>query len=136
MLPRLPIRLLLAALLVASLAACGGSRALAGTWSLSGVQGIPTPSGGTFVITFTSDGKVSGQSGCNTYSGSYTVNGQAIVFGPLAATKKACAAPLMTVETAYLTALQLVNAWQINDGTLTLSGPGGRPILTYTNNQG
>ena len=132
-------RLSVIALLLVSLAACGGSSALAGTWALSsvnGAAGISVPTGGRIDITFTSDGKVSGQGACNSYSGSYTVNGQAIVFSPLASTQKACAAPLMAIDTAYFAALQATTSWQVSGSSLTLTGPGGRISLVYTNNQG
>jgi len=132
-------RLGVIALLLVSLAACGGSSALAGTWALSsvtGAAGITLPTGGRIDITFTSDGKVSGQGLCNSYSGSYTVTGQTIVFSPLASTQKACAAPLMTVDTAYFAALQATTSWQVSGSSLTLTGPAGRISLVYTNNQG
>ena len=132
-------RLSVIALLLVSLAACGGSSALAGTWALSsvtGAAGITLPTGGRIEITFTSDGKVSGQGACNSYSGSYTVNGQTIVFSPLASTQKACAAPLMAIDTAYFAALQVMTSWQISGSNLTLTGSGGKVSLVYTNNQG
>lgn len=132
-------RLSVIALLLVSLAACGGSSALAGTWALSsvtGAAGITLPTGGRIEITFTSDGKVSGQGACNSYSGSYTVNGQTIVFSPLASTQKACATPLMAVDTAYFAALQVMTSWQISGSNLTLTGSGGKVSLVYTNNQG
>ena len=140
MLARFPMltRLAVIGLLIASLAACGGSSAVAGTWTLSNVVGgqFSVPTQGRIVLTLTSDGKVSGQGACNSYSGSYTVSGQSIVFGKLVSTQMACAAPLMAIDTAYFAALQTMTGWQVSGSNLTLTGPAGNLSLVYTNNQG
>ena len=50
---------------------------------------IPVPEAISASATF-ADATVSGNAGCNDYTGSYTVDGEKLTIGPLAATKKAC----------------------------------------------
>jgi len=74
-------------------------------------------------IEFGADGRVSGSAGCNTFNGTYTLDGQTIALGPLAATKMACEPPASAVEAEYLAALSGVAAWSIEpDGSLVLGG--------------
>lgn len=74
-------------------------------------------------IAFGADGTVSGSTGCNTFNGTYTIDGSAITFGPLATTRMACAADVMAIEDAYLAALDGASSWSIgSDGQLMLDG--------------
>ena len=74
-------------------------------------------------IEFTADGTVSGFAGCNSFSGSYTTDGSALTFGPLATTKMACQRPGSAVEADYLSALSGVTGWALEpDGRLLLDG--------------
>ena len=51
-------------------------------------------------------GSVAVDTGCNTGSGTYTVAGDAVTFGPIATTRMACADPNgQAVEQAVLTVL-------------------------------
>ena len=65
---------------------------------------------------------MSGSAGCNTYNGTYTVDGSSISFGPLATTKMACPVAETAVETAYLAGLAGVKTWSIQALFLTLDG--------------
>ena len=62
--------------------------------------------------------RVSGTTGCNTVMGSYTVNGSAFSFGPLAGTRKMC--PNMEIENYLLPFLSNVGSYEIKDGRLFL----------------
>jgi len=76
------------------------------------------------------DGQAGGTSGCNSYRGGYTVDGDSLTFGPLAATQMACEPPLMDLEAAYLAALADVDGFEVNaGGDLVLTG--GEVALTY-----
>ena len=80
-------------------------------------------------LTFADDGTLAGFAGCNTYNGSFTLDGSTIDIGPLATTKMACAPPGSDIEAAYLPALDAVGSWEIrSSGELVLSGP---QVLTY-----
>ncbi len=74
-------------------------------------------------LLFDATGNASGNGGCNTFNGSYTVDGATIAFGPMISTKMACVGPGDLVESAYLDALQAATGWSIgSDGNLTLTG--------------
>jgi heat shock protein HslJ len=92
------------------------------SWTLVDLAGVelavPAPS-----IAFGADGTVSGSGGCNTFNGTYTVDGSAISFGPLTTTRMACPDDVMSVEDAFLLALDGAAAWSIGgDGRLVLDG--------------
>jgi len=75
------------------------------------------------------DGQVGGQSGCNTYGGSYRAHSDgAIELGPLHTTLMACESAVAAFENAYLRALDKVTHFSVH-GTLTLTGSG--VTLTY-----
>jgi heat shock protein HslJ len=81
--------------------------AIVGTWSLTGMTknnaALTPASGVTTTATFGSDGKLSGNGGCNQYSGTYVLTGSsAIAVSPLATTRMMCPDPAMSQETSYL----------------------------------
>lgn len=80
-------------------------------------------------LIFGEDGSVSGKSGCNQYGGSYTVEGDKIVFGPLMGTLMACDESRMAVEAAYLNALGSGGAFTINGNMLEIVYAAG--VLTF-----
>jgi putative lipoprotein len=77
------------------------------------------------------DGKITGSSGCNSFSGQATITGQEISCGPLAATKMACAPAVMDQEARFLGALADARRWMIDEkrGKLILFDAGNREIL-------
>ena len=80
-------------------------------------------------IAFGGDGSVTGSAGCNTFSGTYAVDGTSLGVGPLGTTKMACADPTMFVESAFLAALRGATGWSVRpDGRLVLDG---RHPLTF-----
>jgi heat shock protein HslJ len=109
------------------------SQDLYGTsWSViaynNGKQAVTSVLAGSNVTAeFGSDGTLSGNSGCNTYSGAYTVTGSQITIGPLASTRMACADPagIMEQETQFLAALQTAATYKIESTTLELRTKNG-----------
>lgn len=69
---------------------------------------------------FAEDGTLSGNAGCNTYSGSYTVDGDKIDIGPLLSTMKACADDIMAQEAAFLKALEASTVFAIQANEMVL----------------
>jgi heat shock protein HslJ len=63
---------------------------------------------------------VSGFSGCNRFSGTYTLDGNAITFGPLASTRMACMDSVNTIETKMLEALSNTNTINSENGSISL----------------
>ncbi len=76
-------------------------------------------------------GKITGNGGCNNYSGAYSVNGDQIVISQVAATMKACAQPIMVLEQAYFKSLQAVASFHIADDFLELVNNTGALVLRY-----
>jgi len=104
------------------------SQDLSGTsWEVTGYNNgkqavTGTLAGTTLTADFGKDGSLSGNAGCNTYSGSYKVNGDQITIGPLASTMMACDQPegVMEQEAQYLAALQSAATYQIEGNVLQL----------------
>lgn len=61
--------------------------------------------------------------GCNNFTGGYTVSGDALEFGNLARTMRAC--PSMALEDRFHNALQAVERYEIRSTWLILYGTGG-----------
>jgi heat shock protein HslJ len=82
---------------------------------------------------FSADGTVSGFAGCNSYSASYSVDGDSIEIGPAISTQKACSEPegVMETEFAYLTALQTAVTFESVANELTLRNADGTPAVAY-----
>jgi heat shock protein HslJ len=122
----------LAALLAAAGAAAAGSPALtAHAWQLEKLAGV---SRGVSTVTaqFSSDGRISGFSGCNQYSGTYTASGTSIsVSKSLAVTQMACPAPQTLLERVYLKALTTARRYSTAGSSLTLRSRLGLPLATF-----
>ena len=106
---------------------------LAGTgWSLNSFEPgrVPLP-GTTITLAFDDSGAVSGNSGCNSYSGNYTVNGTSLSIGPLISTQMACEPDVMDQEQLYLSALQGAASFDLPGGQLVIFDAGGQEILRY-----
>lgn len=78
--------------------------------------------GTSLTAEFGRDGTLSGNGGCNNYSGPYTVDGDKIKIGPLASTMMACTDPdgIMEQEAQYLSALQMAETYQVEGKVLEL----------------
>ena len=111
----------------------GGVSDLTGSvWGLSLLMDKAIIPGSSISAEFTSDGKVSGSSGCNQYSSTYTVTGSTIkIASPMAATLMACSQELMDQESAYLQALGEAKTFSVAGDQLTLSGADNKSLLVY-----
>jgi heat shock protein HslJ len=100
------------------------------TWALTSVGTTTVPIAINVTAIF-KDGRVTGASGCNTFSASYTVDGARLTIGAIGGTKVACAPPVMAVETAYVKALATVTSYEIGQsGLLVLTARDSR-LLVY-----
>ncbi len=80
-----------------------------------------------------SERKVTGSAGCNSYFGPYEVKGNNFtISGPIAATEMACLEPegVMAQETLYLRTLQFAESYKIQGSELRIDC--GEKILAYT----
>lgn len=103
-----------------------GARLTQEDWVALTIAGQPVVQVGRVTLSF-ADGRVSGRSGCNLYSGSVEYGRGAIKIGPLISTKMACAEDgLMQQESAYLNALQSAERYAVSaEGILTITTRGG-----------
>jgi heat shock protein HslJ len=83
-------------------------------------------------LVFGEQGTLSGSTGCNSFSGTYTTEGSnlEIVLGPM--TQKACLSATLTAQESAITAqLPKVTAYQITGTVLTLTGNESAELFTY-----
>jgi heat shock protein HslJ len=100
-------------------------------WRLVELRGRPAvPSTGMRQagIRFSPDSmRMSGSGGCNRMSGTYSRDGDRLSFGPILATKMACAdARLNQQEMDFVSALQATTRYEIINDTLMLARDGER----------
>jgi heat shock protein HslJ len=103
----------------ASLAGLSGT-----TWTVTTIGGTPTDATKPPTMDFGSDGTIIGSTGCNTYSGTYKLDGASITIGPLLTTLVGCIGPIGAQEASFVDSLQKAAAWEsAPEGGLNLTGP-------------
>jgi heat shock protein HslJ len=91
------------------------------------------PEGAVITLNLGRDGKASGTSGCNSYSGAYETQGEIIKFGALTTTLIACVDPALTsFEGLYLGDLYRAQLFEKRDNQLTLTFADGKGRLVFT----
>jgi heat shock protein HslJ len=125
------------ALILSACAARVDLAALGGTsWTLVsyGIVDNPTPAtaGIHTSLIFSTDGQVSGNLGCNSFSGNYEVKAGKLVFGPLASTLMACPEPQMTQEGTALQVLTGTVRFTVAGSALTIYDISGAIVLTLS----
>jgi heat shock protein HslJ len=104
-----------------------GASELDGMWTLTNGTGPdgPIPLVASAPITLNIDGTDwGGTAACNLYGGTVQIDGNAITSVDAAVTEMACMDDgVMESEAAYLAAYVQVDAFELNDGTLVLTGP-------------
>jgi heat shock protein HslJ len=90
------------------------------SWVLQDVGGAPALSGVEATLAFADDGGVNGRASCNQFSGRAAISDSAIAFSPLAATRMACADPIMQQEQQYLDALGRAHRFELRGTTLLI----------------
>lgn len=120
-------RLLMLLLLIFVMSACGTKQPapLVGTWKLTayGPKDTPTPAiiDANAELTFNQDGTVGGSGGCNSFGGTYEVDGNQITFNEMTSTLMACDDARMAQEGAVLQVLSGTVEYQIQGNVLTLT---------------
>jgi heat shock protein HslJ len=118
----------------------GSDADLAGTsWVVTGYDNgsqtvIDVLPGTTPIANFGEDGTLTGNSGCNEYSGPYKITGNQIGIGPLSSTKKACSDPagVMEQESQYLAALENAQVFIVGGDALELRLVDGTVAAKFT----
>jgi heat shock protein HslJ len=101
------------------------------TWRVTNINNgndavVSTVSGTQVSMVFGEDGRVSGDSGCNTFNGPYTISGSSISFGPLASTLRACIPDEVSQqEQHFYAALDATTTYELNGDRLTFRSDAG-----------
>lgn len=74
------------------------------------------------------ESRISGNSGCNSMSGSYTINEDKITFGPIAQTKMACQG---AGEGKFMTLFNSVQKFKLQGDKLNLYDGNGSKVLCF-----
>ena len=82
------------------------------------------------------DGHVTGSTGCNSFSGTATIDGSSLTFSPLVTTKRECEPPVMETETAILNALQSTRTWAMDGKYLGLLDDHGHYVMKLVRAKG
>lgn len=117
------------------LAACAGgsSASISGQWKLVsyGSAGSQTPAIANVntKIEFTSDGKLNGNVGCNSFGGDYKVNGKGLTFGPVISTMMFCDGPVGEQEMATIAVFQKSAAFVLAGDKLTITSADSNSVI-------
>ena len=74
--------------------------------------------------------QVGGYAGCNHFTGSVTVSGEGVAFGPIASTRRMCAVG-MQQEDAFLQALENAHRYSISGEDLAIENAGGEVTMRF-----
>jgi heat shock protein HslJ len=95
------------------------------------VDALDALAGSEVTLEFIGDRFV-GDAGCNSYGGSYSVDGESLEMSGAVSTMMACADDdVMSQETAFLSALSGVASYQIADDQLQLLNADGATVVTF-----
>lgn len=110
-------------------APAGTPDALIGSsWRAEDIGGAGVIDYAQTTLVFPADGRAEGSGGCNQYSGPVSVEGDAIIFGHIASTRKACVPALLDQEQKFFIALAGARTFTLAGSSLTLLDAAGRPV--------
>lgn len=98
-------------------------------WKLldSNVDGLDSAEAASIRLRIEPD-RLSGDSGCNSFGGSYAFSDGVLLIGPIAATKRGCPGPRAAVESALFEALPKVRSARSEDEQLVLMTEDGKRL--------
>jgi len=105
-------------------------------WKLRNLFAREVDSDVPLTLKFNEDGTVQGFGGCNSLTGTYTLAGGSLTFGPLASTRKSCGPALDEQEYTYQTFLATIEKVMIEDGELMLVAPNQGEPMRFTLDDG
>ena len=87
----------------------------------------------TITVTFSPDGNIAGNAGCNNYGAAYRLDGTNLSVSPPVSTKMYCGEPegIMEQEARYLTLLESVAGYRIDGNRLDLLDGAGGILLSF-----
>lgn len=104
--------------------------ALSGSWVADEINGTASAEGVVSWLRLTEAGRAQGQGGCNSYSGSYTLEEGSASFGPFVSTRRSCPETQLSQEERFFAALGAVAGVRVEDGKLMLLDEQGSPLVT------
>ena len=116
---------------------CGGdpvaapprAAAIEGSWQIESIEGRPVRGGRPATVAFNGN-RISGNSGCNGFGGSFRFERGFLTAGPLMSTKMACGGPVMMQEQAIMRLFgERLSASTNRSGKLVLSASGMRTMV-------
>ena len=90
---------------------------------------IPAAEGIETSVKFGTDGRISGNLGCNSFGGEYKQTGTQLTFGPMMSTEMACPEPQMSQESISLSILSGTVDFRVEGDKLTIDGAGGNQLI-------
>jgi heat shock protein HslJ len=90
---------------------------------------IPAAEGIETSVKFGADGQISGNMGCNGFSGEYKQAGSQLSFGAMMSTMMACPEPQMSQESISLSILSGTVDFRMEGDKLTIDGAGGNQLI-------
>ncbi len=101
----------------------------AGEWLVEDINGRGVIDFLQTTLTFDDAGQISGNAGCNRYSGSYELRGNRLQLGPLAVTRKACLPAVADQEQAFLETFAASLSVEFDEtGALILTSEDGKTL--------
>lgn len=100
-------------------------------WRVEDIDGRGVVDTSRTTIGFFEENHAAGDTGCNRFSGTFTLDGASLTFGPMAGTRRGCVQALMNQETAFYQALGRVKAWEVSEetGLLHLRDAAGNTVI-------
>ncbi|KOF18966.1 hypothetical protein AC244_13355 [Ensifer adhaerens] len=103
---------------------------LVGTWLAEDIAGRGVIDNLQSTLEIRDDGTYGGMAGCNHFTGTFSLSGAKITFGPAASTRKMCVPAVMDQEQKFFEALRTELSWAVEGSKLILAKPTGAPALT------
>jgi len=89
-------------------------------FAVESIGGVPVIESSGAMIRFEPQSQVSGSTGCNRFSCSFTIEAKTLVLGPIAMTRRACAPAIMEQESRMSQSLQRVANYKFDEDTDSL----------------
>ena len=102
------------------------------TWLVEDIGGRGVIDYARTTIGFDDRGGVHGSGGCNQFTGAADMVGESLIFGPLAATQRACTDAVMDQELKFFAALEAVKGYRFDGPFLLLTDESGDPLMRLT----
>ncbi|MFV0644714.1 MAG: META domain-containing protein [Sphingomonadaceae bacterium] len=99
-------------------------------WRVEYINGAGVIDNSNTTLQFAQGGRLSGSTGCNNYTGTYKVDGNALEISPLAVTERACAPAIGDQQNRFLSFMSNVHSYKVHDdGSLGLFTNDGRSLV-------